>query len=82
MQKKINQIEEDNIQDQNNFFKEIKTLFSDKSKIADAKCKIETLKSSLLKKQSISLYIQTTRGYQHCYGLSLRVEAKEKSCIS
>ena len=52
MQKKINQIEEDNIQDQNNFFKEIKTLFSDKSKIADAKCKIETLKSSLLKKQS------------------------------
>ena len=37
MQKKINQIEEeDNIQDQNDFVKEVKIVFNNKSKAADA----------------------------------------------
>jgi len=37
MQKKIDQIEEDNVQDYDDFVKEIKISFSNKSKIADAK---------------------------------------------
>ena len=41
-QKKINQMEdEEDIQDQEEFVKEIKTAFSDKSKTADTKQKIE-----------------------------------------
>jgi len=36
--------EEDNIQDWNNFIKEVKIVFSDKSKIADTEWKIKTFK--------------------------------------
>ena len=44
-QKKIKQIEwEDDIQNWDNFVKEIKISFSNKSKIADAEWKIETFK--------------------------------------
>ena len=42
-QKKLNELDKDT-QDQDNFVKEIKTMFSDKSKAADAKWKIETFK--------------------------------------
>ena len=42
IQKKINQMKDkDNIQDWNEFIKKIKTAFSDKSKAADTKQKIE-----------------------------------------
>jgi len=34
--------EEDNIQNWNEFIKEVEIVFSNKSKIADAECKIET----------------------------------------
>ena len=45
VQKKINQIEEENnIQDWDNFAKEVKIAYGDKSNIADAKWKIETFK--------------------------------------
>ena len=45
MQKKINQIdEEDSIQNQDDFVKEVKTVFSNKSKAADAEQKIKTFK--------------------------------------
>ena len=44
-QKKLNKLDKDNnIQDWNKFVKELKTTFSDKSKAADAKWKIETFK--------------------------------------
>ena len=44
-QKKLNEFDEDNdIQDWDDFVKEIKTTFSDKSKAADAEWKIETFK--------------------------------------
>ena len=42
-QKKLNELDEDT-QDWDDFVKEIKTMFSDKSKAADAKWKIETFK--------------------------------------
>jgi len=45
VQKKLNELDEDNnTQDWDDFIKEIKTTFSDKSKAADAKWKIETFK--------------------------------------
>ena len=45
VQKKLNEFDEDNdIQDWEEFIKEFKTTFSDKSKAADAKWKIETFK--------------------------------------
>ena len=44
-QKKLDELDEDNdTQDWNEFVKEIKMTFSDKSKVADAKWKIETFK--------------------------------------
>ena len=44
-QKKLDEIDEDNdTQDWDDFIKEIKTTFSDKSKAADAEWKIETFK--------------------------------------
>ena len=44
-QKKLDELdEENNTQDWNDFIKEIKTMFSNKSKVADAKWKIETFK--------------------------------------
>ena len=44
-QKKLNEFDEDNdTQDWDEFVKEFKTMFSDKSKAADAKWKIETFK--------------------------------------
>jgi len=44
-QKKLDEIDEDNdTQDWNNFVKEIKTMFSNKSKVADAEWKIKTFK--------------------------------------
>jgi len=44
-QKKLNKLDEDNdTQDWDEFVKEIKTTFSDKSKAADTKWKIETFK--------------------------------------
>ena len=43
IQKKLNQMEEDT-QNQDEFVTEIKTMFSDKSKTADAKWKIEIFK--------------------------------------
>ena len=44
-QKKLNELDEDNdTQDWDKFVKEIKTTFSDKTKAADAKWKIETFK--------------------------------------
>ena len=44
-QKKLNELNEDNdTQDWDNFVKEIKTTFSDKSKAADAEWKIKTFK--------------------------------------
>ena len=44
-QKKLDELDKDNdTQDWDNFVKEIKTIFSDKSKAADAKWKIETFK--------------------------------------
>jgi len=44
-QKKLDELDEDNdIQDWNEFVKELKTTFSDKSKAADAEWKIETFK--------------------------------------
>ena len=44
-QKKLNELDKDNdTQDWDNFVKEIKTMFSDKSKAADAKWKIEIFK--------------------------------------
>jgi len=43
MQEKINKLEDiEDIQDWEEFIKEIKTAFSDKSKVVDAKWKIET----------------------------------------
>ena len=46
-QKKINELEDtDDIQSWEEFVKEIKTVFSDKSKAADAEWKIETFKQS------------------------------------
>ena len=46
-QKKLDQIEDkENTQDQEKFIREIKTIFSNKSKAADAKQKIETFKQS------------------------------------
>ena len=45
MQRKLNELDEElGTQDWNNFMKEIKTMFSDKIKAADAKWKIETFK--------------------------------------
>ena len=44
-QKKLNELDKENdIQDWDDFVKEIKTMFSNKSKAADAKWKIETFK--------------------------------------
>ena len=44
-QKKLNELDEElGTQDWDNFMKEIKTTFSDKSKAADAEWKIETFK--------------------------------------
>ena len=44
-QKKLNELDEDNnTQDWDDFVKEIKTTFSDKSKAADTEWKIETFK--------------------------------------
>ena len=44
-QKKLNELDEENdIQDWDDFVKEIKTMFSNKSKAADAEWKIETFK--------------------------------------
>ena len=44
-QKKLNELDEElGTQDWNDFVKEIKTMFSDKSKAANAKWKIETFK--------------------------------------
>jgi len=44
-QKKLNKLDEElGTQDWDNFVKEIKTIFSDKTKAADAKWKIETFK--------------------------------------
>ena len=44
-QKKLDELDKDNdTQDWNEFVKELKTMFSDKSKAADAKWKIETFK--------------------------------------
>jgi len=44
-QKKLNKLDEElGTQDWDDFIKEIKTTFSDKSKAADAKWKIETFK--------------------------------------
>ena len=44
-QKKLNELEEElGTQDWEDFVKEIKTMFSDKSKAADAEWKIETFK--------------------------------------
>ena len=44
-QKKLDELDEDNdTQDWDDFVKEIKTMFSDKSKAADTKWKIETFK--------------------------------------
>ncbi len=57
MQKKINQIdEEDNIQDQDDFVKEFKTVFSNKSKAADAEWKIKTFKQE--KKHIVDFMIE------------------------
>ena len=45
MQRKLNELDEElGTQDWNDFMKEIKTMFSDKIKAADAKWKIETFK--------------------------------------
>ena len=45
MQRKLNKLDKElGTQDWNNFMKEIKTMFSDKIKAADAKWKIETFK--------------------------------------
>ncbi len=44
-QKKLDELDEDNnTQDWDEFVKELKTMFSDKSKTADAEWKIETFK--------------------------------------
>jgi len=44
-QKKLNELDEDNdSQDWDEFVKELKTMFSDKSKVADAEWRIETFK--------------------------------------
>jgi len=44
-QKKLDELDEDNdTQDWDDFVKEIKTMFSDKSKAADAEWKIKTFK--------------------------------------
>ena len=44
-QKKLDELDEDNnTQDWDNFIKELKTTFSDKSKAADAEWKIEMFK--------------------------------------
>jgi len=54
-QKKLNELDEDNnTQDWDDFVKEIKTKFSDKSKAADAKWKIKTFKQE---KQNIADFI-------------------------
>jgi len=42
--KKINQIEEKDSQDWDELIREIKTVFSDKNKVVDAKWKIKTFK--------------------------------------
>ena len=42
--------EEDNIQDWNNFIKEVKIVFSDKSKITDTKWKIKIFKQDITNK--------------------------------
>ena len=56
-QKKLNELDEDNdTQDWDEFVKEIKTMFSDKSKAADAKWKIETFKQG--KRNTVDFIIE------------------------
>ena len=57
MQKKINQIKDNNnIQDWDKFVKEVKTVFSNKSKAVDAKWKIKTFRSG--KKNIVNFMIK------------------------
>ena len=56
-QKKLNELDKDNnTQDWDDFVKEIKTMFSDKSKAADAEWKIETFKQG--KKNTVDFMIE------------------------
>jgi len=56
-QKKLNELDEDNdTQEWDNFVKELKTMFSDKSKAADAKWKIETFKQG--KRNTVDFIIE------------------------
>jgi len=56
-QKKLNELDEElGTQDWDDFIKEIKTMFSDKSKAADAKWKIETFKQG--KQNTVDLIIE------------------------
>jgi len=48
--------EKDNVQDWNNFIKEVKIVFSNKSKVADAKLKIKTFKQG--KKHIVDFMIE------------------------
>ena len=60
-QKKLNELDEElGTQDWNNFVKEIKTIFSDKTKAADTEWKIKTFKQG---KQNIVDFI-----IEFCYG--------------
>ena len=55
IQKKLDELDEElGTQDWDNFVKEIKMIFSDKSKIADAEWKIETFKQG---KQNMADFI-------------------------
>ena len=56
-QKKLNELDEDNnTQDWDEFVKELKTMFSDKSKAADAEWKIETFKQG--KRNTVDFIIE------------------------
>ena len=56
-QKKLNELDEDNdTQDWDEFVKELKTMFSDKSKVADAEWKIETFKQG--KRNTVDFMIE------------------------
>ena len=56
-QKKLNELDEDNdTQDWDEFVKELKTMFSDKSKAADTKWKIETFKQG--KRNTVDFIIE------------------------
>ena len=56
-QKKLNELDEDNdTQDWDEFVKELKTMFSDKSKAADTEWKIETFKQG--KRNTVDFIIE------------------------